>query len=77
MFLLIFHNNDKKNIKKALMSEDELDDIQGRRAGGGASVCFSQPEERKRGHVRAELKICLSECCLATALLWPIRVGRA
>lgn len=38
MFLLIyFHNDDKKNIKKAVMSEDKLDDIQGR-GGSGARL---------------------------------------
>lgn len=41
-----------------------------------AAVCFSQPEDREEGPGGAKLKICLSECCLATALLRPIRVGR-
>lgn len=82
MFLLIYsHNDDKKNIKKtAVMSEDELDDIGGRgRTGGGAwgqqqSVSANQTTGRMTSG-GAKLKVCLSECYLATVLLWPIRAA--
>jgi len=49
--------------------EEEEDGGRGFRA---AAVCFSQSENKKGG---AQLKICLSECCLATVLLQPNRTG--
>lgn len=62
------------------MSEDKLDDIQGRgRVGVGllqGSSLFQPTRGQGRGQGGAKLKICLSECCLATALLQPIRAGR-
>lgn len=63
MCLLIYFHNDKKNIKKAVMSEDKLDDIQGRgRVGAGllqGSSLFQPTRGWERGQGGAILKICV------------------
>lgn len=60
------------------MSEDELDDIR-ERAGGRVreqqQSLLANQRTGRRTKGGAKLKNCLSKCCLATVLLWPIRAG--
>lgn len=42
---------------------------------GSSSSLFQPSKDRKEGRGGVKLKICLSDCCLATILLQVISVG--